>query len=154
MIVINDIYFRNFDAWGYGETVKERIMDAGKDEEFDEVISELYPDGIDATKLNDILSFDHEWVYSTLGMADDDEIVNSRRIRSDFFKTGEECIVEVNEGGKWEPVSLAANEQGWDLKGRAKVFKSEADAKGSTLVKRLKNAGYSEESGNLRFSLS
>lgn len=40
--------------------------------ELDNLISELYPNGLSMTELNDILWFDSDWVLSSLGIEDDD----------------------------------------------------------------------------------
>ena len=53
----------------------------------------------------------------------------------------------------WEFVSLDNTPQGWSTKKNAKVFKSEDAARSSTLMKRLEQAGYSEDVGNLRISI-
>ena len=37
------------------------------------MIEELYPDGLTDTQLNDILWFEEEWIYETLGIPTDDE---------------------------------------------------------------------------------
>lgn len=46
----------------------DRIQDEGKGEAFMELIEELYPDGIDRTALNDLMWFDSDWIYESLGM--------------------------------------------------------------------------------------
>ena len=63
-----------------------------------------------------------------------------------------ECIVEINVNGKWEPVGIDNSAQGWTTSGKYKVFKSEQDARKSALIKRLEDAGYSEDTGTLKFS--
>ena len=37
------------------------------------LINELYPDGIDATTLNDILWFDSDWILESLGVKEEEE---------------------------------------------------------------------------------
>ena len=73
-------------------------------------------------------------------------------IGSAFFEQGKECVVEINENGKWEMVSLDNTPEGWSTKKAAKIFPDENTARKSALIKRLANAGYSESNGNLRFS--
>ena len=36
--------------------------------EFENLINELYPDGIDATTLNDILWFEDQWIFEALNI--------------------------------------------------------------------------------------
>lgn len=67
----------DFEAWSGAVETKEEILNQGFDEEFVAFIEELYPFGIDEGRLNDLLWFEPEWIYETLGMqdpyADDDE---------------------------------------------------------------------------------
>ena len=72
-IINNDASIKNFEAWSDGESTKETILNAGKASEFDELIEELYSDGIEEAALNDLLWFESEWIYETLGISEDDE---------------------------------------------------------------------------------
>lgn len=58
----------HFDAWGGATNTKADIISTGKDEEFEQLIEELYPDGLSETQLNDILWFETDWIYERLGM--------------------------------------------------------------------------------------
>lgn len=64
----DSVSIRDFEAWSGAVDTKEEIIKQGKADEFDYLIEELYPNGIDETKLNDLLWFDADWVYKTLGM--------------------------------------------------------------------------------------
>jgi len=64
---------KNFDAWSGAEDTKERIINEGKEDEFNNLIDELYPDGIDETHLNDLLRFDDVWLFEVLGITEEDE---------------------------------------------------------------------------------
>ena len=63
----------NFKAWSGAVDAKKKIIEAGKVDEFNELIEELYPEGIDATTLNDLLWFDVDWLYENLGMIEETE---------------------------------------------------------------------------------
>jgi hypothetical protein len=63
----------NFDAWSGAVETKERIINEGKADDFDNLIEELYPNGLSETQLNDILWFEEEWIYESLGIEDEDE---------------------------------------------------------------------------------
>ena len=63
----------NFDAWSGAVDTKERIINEGKADEFDNLIDELYPDGLSETQLNDILWFEEDWLFEMLGISDDEE---------------------------------------------------------------------------------
>ena len=73
MKVYREITIADFEAWAGAVDTRERIIEAGKEDEFDALIEELYPDGIDETGLNDILWFDDEWIFEALGITDEDE---------------------------------------------------------------------------------
>lgn len=63
----------NFDAWSGAVDTKERIIQEGKADEFDNLIEELYPDGLSETQLNNILWFEEDLLFETLGISDDEE---------------------------------------------------------------------------------
>ena len=64
---------RNFDAWSGAVSTQDRIINEGKDKDFDYLIEELYPDGLSETALNDILWFDEDWIFEQLGIDNDEE---------------------------------------------------------------------------------
>ena len=68
MKVYEDINLKDFESWSGATETKERIIKEGKEEEFEMLIEEMYPNGIDATTLNDVLWFDNDWIYSCLGI--------------------------------------------------------------------------------------
>jgi len=63
----------DFDAWSGAKETKEAILSAGKGDDFDSLIEELYPDGLSETALNDILWFEEDWVFEMLGMTEEEE---------------------------------------------------------------------------------
>ena len=73
MKVYEDLNLRDFNAWSGAIETKNKIIDAGKEEEFEELIEELYPIGLSATKLNDILCFDDEYLFEMLGIEEEEE---------------------------------------------------------------------------------
>lgn len=69
MKVFTETTLLSFETWSGATETKNRIIAEGKGEEFDQLIEELYPDGIDETLLNDILWFESDWVFESLGIA-------------------------------------------------------------------------------------
>ena len=58
----------DFDGWcGANETI-ETIIEAGKDSAFMGLMEELYPEGLTDTELNDLLRFESDWIYKSLGI--------------------------------------------------------------------------------------
>ena len=69
MKVYNDnLTLRNFNAWSGATDTQDRIINEGKADEFDNLIEELYPDGLTETTLNDLLWFEDEWIFVFLGI--------------------------------------------------------------------------------------
>ena len=66
----NDVFT---SAWSGAKYAAERLQEEGKGDEFMELIEELYPDGIDRTALNDLMWFDSDWIYESIGMAAEEE---------------------------------------------------------------------------------
>lgn len=73
MKVYQEISIRNFEGWSGAVDTIDKIVINDKEDEFDALIEELYPDGISETQLNDILWFDEEWVLESLGIYEDDD---------------------------------------------------------------------------------
>ena len=73
MTIIKESTLSEFKAWSGAVETQKRIIEAGLEEEFEDLINECYPDGIDETHLNDLLWFDSEWVYEALGMTEEEE---------------------------------------------------------------------------------
>ena len=59
---------RDFNAWSGAEETKQTILDNHLSEEFDSLIEELYPEGLSGTQLNDILWFESDWIFESLGI--------------------------------------------------------------------------------------
>ena len=59
---------REFHARDQAKNTQKRIIEQGKADAFDRLIEECYPEGISKTQLNDLLWFESNWIYETLGM--------------------------------------------------------------------------------------
>ncbi len=69
MKIVNDnLSLRNFDAWAGAKDTKELIIDNNKEDEFEFLMDDLYPDGMTDTQLNDILWFEEDWICQMLGI--------------------------------------------------------------------------------------
>ena len=73
MLIVEERGLSEFKAWSGAVETKERIIEDGLEEAFERLIDDCYPEGITSTQLNDILRFDNEWVYESLGMTEEDE---------------------------------------------------------------------------------
>lgn len=68
MTVLKEINLQDLETWQGATETKERIIGEGKENEFEQLIEELYPQGIDEVELNDLLWFDDESIYDYLGI--------------------------------------------------------------------------------------
>ncbi len=73
MKTFNEISITDFDAWSGAVDTKNTIINSDKESEFEALIEELYPDGLSEMQLNDILWFESEWIFETLGISEEDE---------------------------------------------------------------------------------
>ena len=73
MLVTREISIKDFEAWSGAVNTCDRIIEEGKRDEFDSLIDELYPNGIDETDLNDLLWFESDWIYESLGISEEEE---------------------------------------------------------------------------------
>ena len=55
-------------AWGQAVAVLDEIEKEGMEDELMEYLEDIFNDGVDIVELNDLLSYDWEWVYSQIGM--------------------------------------------------------------------------------------
>ena len=69
MKIYDDIYdLSEFEPWSGAVDTYNKIIEAGKGEEFISHLDDIYPDGVSHTQLNDILLFESEWCYSLVGL--------------------------------------------------------------------------------------
>ena len=68
MTITYELDLNRFEAWSGAKETLERIQREGKCAELENVLEELYPDGMTETELNDLLWFDSETVYEWLGI--------------------------------------------------------------------------------------
>lgn len=67
------IFTTKYSPWSGAIDTYNTIEEAGKLEEFESLIDELYPDGIEEVKLNDILWFESDWILEMLGLSEEEE---------------------------------------------------------------------------------
>ena len=74
MTITYELDLNRFEAWSGAVDTLERIQREGKCAELENVLEELYPDGMTETELNDLLWFDSETVYEWLGIRSESQI--------------------------------------------------------------------------------
>ena len=74
MTITYELDLNSFQAWSGAKDTLERIQREGKCAELENVLEELYPDGMTETELNDLLWFEPETVYEWLGIRSEEQI--------------------------------------------------------------------------------
>ena len=74
MTITYELDLNNFKAWSGAVDTLERIQREGKCAELENILEELYPDGMTETELNDLLWFEPETVYEWLGIRSEGQI--------------------------------------------------------------------------------
>lgn len=70
MKVITDMSLENFKPWCGATYAHKIIIERKAQEEFETIIEDLFPDGIEETTLNDFLWFDDQYIFELLGFID------------------------------------------------------------------------------------
>ena len=73
MKIYEELNLSEVNTWAGASKVKNTIINAGLEEEFNNLIDELYPEGLSITKLNDLLRFDYEYIFECLGIEYDED---------------------------------------------------------------------------------
>lgn len=73
MRIYSETSLENFEAWSGAVDTLNRVREAGKCDELESILEDLYPDGMSETKLNDILWFEPETVFEWLGIEEEEE---------------------------------------------------------------------------------
>ena len=73
MKVFKEISLCDFEGWSGADKTIRIIVENDKEEEFEQLIEELFPEGIDETNLNDLLRFEDDWIFEALGIAEEVE---------------------------------------------------------------------------------
>lgn len=74
MTITYELDLNSFEAWSGAKETLERIQREGKCEELENILEELYPNGMTETELNDLLWFEPETVYEWLGIRSEGQI--------------------------------------------------------------------------------
>ena len=62
----------DFKARSGAVDTQKIIIENGKAKDFERLIDELYPEGLTETKLNNLLWFEDQWLFDTLGIETED----------------------------------------------------------------------------------
>ena len=93
MTITYELDLNSFEAWSGAKDTLDRIQREGKCAELENILEELYPDGMTETELNDLLWFDSESVYEWLGIRSEEQVENE-------IKEAEEELEELQSNLK------------------------------------------------------
>ena len=68
MKITSEMSLKNFKAWSGAKDTLNKLIELDKCDELEFMLDDLYPDGLTDTQLNDILWFEDEWIFETLGI--------------------------------------------------------------------------------------
>ena len=88
MTITYELDLERFEAWSGAKETLERVQREGRCGELENILEELYPEGMTETQLNDLLWFDSESVYEWLGIRSEEQIERE-------IKEAEEELAEV-----------------------------------------------------------
>ena len=63
----------DYEPWGQARQIWEKIQNEDKIDALDNILEDIYPEGLSFTELNDLLAYDWEEVYKWLGLSDEVE---------------------------------------------------------------------------------
>ena len=92
MKVYDEISLANFKAWAGAEENLNSLTYADC-EQLEAVLEDIYPDGIDATELNDILRFDFNWCVHSIGYRNEMAVLNGND-RDSYAEHYEKVLAE------------------------------------------------------------
>ena len=74
MKISYELDIKNFEAWSGAVDTLETIIAEGKADELEALLEDCYPEGMTETQLNDLLWFEEEWLFKSLGIRTKDNI--------------------------------------------------------------------------------
>ena len=103
MLIKKEYNFSDFEPWSGAVDTWKRLETADKLDVLEEVLEDLYPEGIDETKLNDILWFDDEWCFNAVGMRTESEIRSDIQEKEAEIEE-KEAEIEENESERLDSI--------------------------------------------------
>lgn len=63
----------DYNPWSGAVSTWDKLEELDLIDELDSMLEEMYPEGLTMTQLNDILWFESDWIFETLGVSEDDD---------------------------------------------------------------------------------
>ena len=74
MTITYELDLNRFEAWSGAKETLEKIQREGKCSLLEQILDDIYPDGMTETELNDLLWFESETIYEWLGIRSEEQI--------------------------------------------------------------------------------
>ena len=71
MKITSEISLKNFKAWSGAKDTLNKLIELDKCDELEFILDDVYPYVLTETELNDILWFDDELIFETLGIEEE-----------------------------------------------------------------------------------
>jgi hypothetical protein len=71
--IYSELDLERFNAWGGAQNTLETIIDNKLVNAVESLLCECYPDGMSDSELNDLLWFESDWIFESIGFSDDDD---------------------------------------------------------------------------------
>lgn len=100
MKITYELDLNTFEAWSGGQDTLDRIINNGLTNAFEVMLDECYPDGMTETQLNDLLRFESDWIYESLGLETESSLrekIEDVECQIEDLKEDFECDVENAE---------------------------------------------------------
>lgn len=105
MKVFYELDLDTFEAWQGAVNTLERVRYAGKTRELEEILDEIFPEGLEEVALNDLLWFDSDEVFEWLEMMTNDELYEAideeenyvQDLRNQLEELGDNFNIDIAE---------------------------------------------------------
>ena len=71
MKITSEMSLKNFKAWSGAKDTLNKLIELDKCDDLEFILESEYPNGLTDTQLNDLLWFDQDWIYETLGIEEE-----------------------------------------------------------------------------------
>ena len=97
MKIYRETSLKNFEAWSGAVDTLDRVKEAGKCDELESILEDLYPDGMSETELNDFLWFERDVIANYCGFSSWEALENGEEEEEEETEEEE----EENNFSRW-----------------------------------------------------
>lgn len=131
MKITYELDLGNFKAWSGAVDTLNRIINADKVTEAENLLDDAYPEGMTETELNDLLWFESDWLFESLGIRTEkqiqEEIDEKQEELDSLLEDFEEETEDLTEDEKQEYYAENYKEDIENLKEEIKELEEEQE---------------------------